>query len=237
MNAEASVRYFAVVPAAGAGSRMGGPLPKQYLRLAGRTVLEHTLERVARQRQLRGLVVVTAADDRHWEALGFDCPLPLWRVDGGAERCHSVLNALEHLAAEASADDWVLVHDAARPCVRSSDIDRLIETARRHPVGGLLAVPVRDTMKRADEHGTVVETVPREGLWHALTPQMFRLGPLTEALRSAVSDGCLVTDEAAAMERAGHRPRLIPGHSDNIKITRPEDLALAEFYLQQQHLP
>jgi len=237
METDATVRFFAVVPAAGAGARMGAPVPKQYLRLGGRTVLEHTLARLCAQPQLRGVALALAADDRHWDALRYECPLPLWRVDGGAERCHSVLNALERLAQEAAPHDWVLVHDAARPCVRGSDIDRLIETARRHPVGGLLAVPVRDTMKRADEHATVLETVSRDGLWHALTPQMFRIGELTQAVRSALAEGCLVTDEAAAMERAGRAPRLVPGHSDNIKITRPEDLALAGFFLQQQHTP
>lgn len=228
------VRYWAVVPAAGVGSRMAAAKPKQYLPLCGKTVLEHTLDRLAAQPQLSGLVIALAPADPYWQTLDPDCTLPLWRVDGGAERCHSVLNALESLRERAAAHDWVLVHDAARPCVRNSDIDRLIENVGHHGVGGLLATPVRDTMKRCDASGTVISTVPREDLWHALTPQMFRLEPLWEALQRAIAEGALVTDEASAMERAGLAPRVVPGHSDNIKITRPEDLALARFHLEQQ---
>lgn len=213
---------------------MGAARPKQYLPLAGKTVLEWTLERLCAQPQLQGLMVALAPDDAHWESLEMDCALPLWCVDGGAERCHSVLNALHALADRAAPDDWVLVHDAARPCVRNSDIDRLIESGRHHGVGALLAIPVRDTMKRCDASGTVSETVSREHLWLALTPQMFRLGALRQALGDAIAGAVLVTDEASAMERAGLSPRVVPGHSDNIKITRPEDLALAQFYLQQQ---
>lgn len=227
-------RYWAVVPAAGVGARMGANKPKQYLSLAGRTVLEWTLEKLAAQRQLSGLVVALAPEDREWDALHFDCALPLWRADGGPERSHSVLNALNLLAGLADSDDWVLVHDAARPCVRNSDIDRLMESAVRHGVGGLLATPVRDTMKRCDSSGAVIATVSREQLWHALTPQMFRLGTLRKSLADAIADGVAVTDEASAMEHARLMPRVVPGHSDNIKITRPEDLILAQFYLQQQ---
>lgn len=223
-----------MVPAAGVGTRMGADKPKQYLPLAGKTVLEWTLDKLASQPRLKGIALALAPEDDHWDALQVDCALPLWRVAGGAERCHSVFNALEALRAHAAPDDWVLVHDAARPCVRSTDIDRLMESAGHHGVGGLLAIPVRDTMKRCDESGAVLETVPREQLWHALTPQMFRLQPLHSALSAAIQAGIAVTDEAAAMERAGHTPRVVPGHSDNIKITRPEDLVLAQFFLQQQ---
>lgn len=227
-------RYWAVVPAAGIGSRMGADKPKQYLTLATRTVLEWTLDKLAAQRQLSGIVVALSPHDRDWEELQFDAPLPVWRAEGGAERCHSVLNALQLLAQHASPADWVLVHDAARPCVRNSDIDRLLQSASRHAVGALLAVPVRDTMKRCDNSGTVVGTVSRDQLWHALTPQMFRLGALREALQRALDDGMAVTDEASAMEHVGLLPRVVPGHSDNIKITHKEDLVLAQFYLQQQ---
>jgi 2-C-methyl-D-erythritol 4-phosphate cytidylyltransferase len=155
-------------------------------------------------------------------------------VPGGAERCHSVLNALELLAGHAAADDWVLVHDAARPCLRPADLACLLDTLAEDPVGGLLAVPVRDTMKRADIGDRVETTVDRNGLWHALTPQMFRLQALREALGKAIAAGVLVTDEAAAMEWAGHRPRLVAGAGDNLKITRPEDLPLAAYYLERQ---
>lgn len=227
-------RCWAVIPAAGIGTRMGAEQPKQYLRVCGRTVIEWVLEKLAAQRQLSGVVVALAADDRHWEQLQIANPLPIWRATGGAERCHSVLNALQVLGEHAHDEDWVLVHDAARPCVRNSDIDRLVESVSRHAAGGLLATPVRDTMKRCDESGTVVGTVSRDQLWHALTPQMFRLGSLRQALQRAIADGVAVTDEASAMEHAGLMPRVVPGHSDNIKITHPEDLVLAQFYLQQQ---
>ncbi len=235
MNATShSVRYWAVVPAAGVGARMGGDVPKQYLPLAGRTVIEHTLARLCSHSAVEAVVVALSPADDRFEHLNTGCARPLYRAEGGAERCHSVLNALELLEGQAVEDDWVLVHDAARPCVREDDLQRLIDTAGAHPVGGLLAVPVRDTMKRADPDGVVTETVSREHLWHALTPQMFRYGALRGALRSALADGVLVTDEAAAMERLGHMPLLVAGHGDNIKITRPEDLSLAEFYIGQQ---
>lgn len=227
-------RCWAVIPAAGIGARMGADKPKQYLPLLGKTVIEWTLEKLAAQPQLSGVVVALAPDDRYWDTLQIDNGLPVQRAEGGSERCHSVLNALQVLRAQAAADDWVLVHDAARPCVRNSDIDRLVESVSRHAVGGLLATPVRDTMKRCDDSATVLETVSRERLWHALTPQMFRLGPLQQALHAAIAAGIGVTDEASAMEYAGWMPRVVPGHGDNIKITQPEDLVLAQFYLQQQ---
>ncbi len=225
---------WGVVPAAGIGTRMGAATPKQYLQLAGKTVLQWTLERLSVQPQINGLVVVLSPGDDRWNSMDVDFPIPVSRVDGGVERCHSVFNALLALSEYASPSDWVLVHDAARPCVRNSDIDRLIESIRHHAVGGLLASPVRDTMKRCDATGTILETVAREYLWHALTPQMFRLGPLRDALGAAIEKGFLVTDEASAVEHAGFAPRVVPGHSDNIKITRPEDLISAEFYLRQQ---
>jgi len=228
-----AVRCWGVIPAAGKGTRMGTARPKQYLELAGRTVLEHTLERLAADPRIAGIVVALGADDTEWARLRPPPGVEVRTVIGGAERCHSVLNALRDLAARAAPGDWVLVHDAARPCLRPADLTRLIDTLAADPVGGLLAVPVRDTMKRADGDERVAGTVERGGLWHAQTPQMFRLEALRTALEAAVAAGVLVTDEAAAMERAGHRPRLVPGSGDNLKITRPEDLALAAFYLKQ----
>jgi len=155
-------------------------------------------------------------------------------ASGGAERCHSVLHGLVQLTGAAAEDDWVLVHDAARPCVRQQDIEMLVRTLENDPVGGLLGLPVADTMKQVDAAGTVLQTVERDGLWRALTPQMFRLGLLRDALQQSIASGALVTDEAAAMEMAGHRPRMVQGQGDNIKITRPGDLQLAEFYLQSR---
>ena len=227
-------RYWVVMPAAGAGTRMGAGMPKQYLPLVGRPVLAHALERLAGHPRIAGTVVVLAPDDPRWEGLALGAlPRPR-RVDGGAERCQSVLNGLDALASEAADDDWVLVHDAARPCVRREDIDRLLADLEDHPVGGLLGLPVRDTMKRADAGGAVRETVSREGLWHALTPQMFRYGLLRRALRTVLDSGRLVTDEAQAIELAGHSPRMVEGSPDNIKVTHPRDLALAELFLREQ---
>jgi 2-C-methyl-D-erythritol 4-phosphate cytidylyltransferase len=207
--------------------------PKQYLPLAGRTVIEHTLERVAGHPDLAGTVVALAPDDAYWPHIRSRLGVAVEEAAGGAERCHSVLNALVALEPRARSDDWVLVHDAARPCVRRSDIDRLIARLATHPVGGLLGAPVSDTVKRSDAEGHVVETVDRRHLWRALTPQMFRYGELRAALIHALDRGWLVTDEASAIELSGKQPLMVEGESDNIKITRPGDLALAEFFLQR----
>ena len=226
---------WVVLPAAGAGRRMGAALPKQYLDLAGWPVLEHSLRLFLDHPRIRGLVVALDPADAHWDGLPSARHPAVKRVVGGAERCHSVANALDGLLTDrASASDWVLVHDAARPCLRRADLDRLLERLGDHPVGGLLGVPVRDTMKTADPANQVIGTVARAGLWHAYTPQMFRLGPLRAALRQAIDAGDWVTDEASAIERAGQHPQLIEGHADNLKITRPEDLPLAHFYLREQ---
>ena len=222
------------MPAAGIGARMGGVCPKQYLTLQGKAVLQHTLERLARL-PIAGIVVCLAEHDPYWETLTMDFTVPLLRVIGGAERCHSVLNGLNALALQANSDDWVLVHDAARPCVRVADMAKLMKELAEHPVGGLLALPVRDTMKRAQSgKNSVSETISRTDLWHALTPQMFRLHALTHALQTALIQGETVTDDAQAMERQGLQPVLIEGHADNIKITHPQDLRLAELFLTQQ---
>lgn len=226
--------YWAVLPAAGVGVRMKTGLPKQYLSLCGKTVIEHALERFFRHPRIRGVVIAIAPRDTYWDKLTLHKTSKVWITIGGAERCHSVLAALQCLAEIAEPCDWVLVHDAARPCLRLQDLDRLITTLSEHPVGGLLGLPVRDTMKRVSPEGTVTETIDRTGLWHALTPQMFRLQPLTRAIEEALASGRLVTDEAQAMELTGLSPRLIEGHADNIKITEPEDLALAELYLRRQ---
>jgi len=230
--------FWAVVPAAGMGSRMGALRPKQYLALRGCTVLEHTLSRLMVEPRIQGLVVAVGENDAHWDDLEHRLAqrfgASIHSVIGGAQRCHSVLNALERLGELADARDWVLVHDAARPCLRREDLAGLMDSLIDHPVGGLLGLPVSDTLKRCRDDGDVVETVDRSGLWRALTPQMFRLGMLRDALRAALADGVLVTDEAAAMERAGLAPRVVHGHGDNIKITHPQDLVLAEIYLREQ---
>jgi 2-C-methyl-D-erythritol 4-phosphate cytidylyltransferase len=213
---------------------MGTEVPKQYLPLRGRSLLDHALAALLAHPALRRVAVAVAADDDRWRAGEHARDPRVHWVSGGAERCHSVLNALAALAGEAAPDDWVLVHDAARPCLDPRDLQRLVEVLRNHPVGGLLGVPVRDTMKRCAADGTVLATVDRTGLWHAYTPQMFRFGLLRSALQAALAAGDLVTDEAAAVERAGLVPRMVEGSVDNIKVTRPQDLPLAEFFLARR---
>lgn len=227
-------RYWAIVPAAGIGRRMGAEVPKQYLPLGSRTVLEHTLDALYSEPRIRGVCVVHGVDDPYWGTLDYPAPRPLFEAPGGAERSDSVLNGILNLLGQAAPEDWVLVHDAARPCLRREDIARLIDALSEDEVGGLLAVPTRDTMKEADDRGRVVATLDRSVIWHALTPQMFRLQTLHEALVRARDDDRPVTDEASAVEHLGLKPRLVEGHADNLKITRPEDLALAEFHLQRQ---
>lgn len=226
-------RHWAVVPAAGKGARMGADRPKQYLELAGRSVLEHTLARLLDEPRIAGIVVALAADDDYGRTLIARAGPRVSATVGGAERCHSVLNGLDALPGGA-ADDWVLVHDAARPCLRRADLACLIDTLAADACGGILAVPVRDTLKRCAPDGRIEHTVDRNQLWHALTPQMFRLRVLREALRGALALDRLVTDEAQAIELAGFVPRVVEGHADNIKITRPEDLPLADHYLRNQ---
>ncbi len=231
----ADEKYRVVVPAAGAGRRMAAGVPKQYLDISGKPVLEHAIDALLSCRYVTSVIVAVAADDERWPQLQTRySDRPVETVTGGTERCHSVLSGLDYLAETANDDDWVLVHDAVRPCVRTDDIEALIEALHDDAVGGLLGVPVADTMKLVDAEGTVERTLSRDGMWHALTPQMFRLGPLREALLQSLADGRLVTDEAGAMEFAGHLPRMVQGHRDNIKITLPADLALAEFYLQSR---
>lgn len=212
---------------------MASDIPKQYLLLNDKKVIEHTLQCLLSHPSIKGAVVAISANDTWWPQVKIDSAKPVWRATGGAQRCDSVLNALDELSEHANGHDWVLVHDAARPCLRHSDIDKLIAALCHDSVGGILAVPVRDTMKRADQDNLIEYTEEREGLWHALTPQMFHLMPLRDALQRAQAEHTTVTDEASAMEFIGLRPHLIEGHADNIKITRPEDLQLASFYLKQ----
>lgn len=225
----AALRHWVVIPAAGRGTRMGGSRPKQYLELAGTPVLAHTLRCFVGHPAVAGIVVALAPDDSDWATLDASLRAAVDVADGGAERADSVRNGLAALAGRATDHDWVLVHDAARPCLRRADLDRLLAELTDHPTGGLLAVPVRDTLKRVVD-GQVSETVSREALWHAQTPQMFRLGLLRDALAAHPE----VTDEAMAMERAGHAVRVVEGHADNLKITRPEELELAAWYLGRE---
>lgn len=223
---------WVVVPAAGRGLRAGGGIPKQYQALLGKPLIEHTLRRLASHPRIEGIVVAIAADDAHWPGWGSFEGKPLIATHGGSERADSVLAGVRSLPESVRGEDFVLVHDAARPCVLHADLSALLECAS--PDGALLAVPLTDTLKQADAHRRSARTVPREGLWRALTPQMFPRAALVSALEAAARDGVAVTDEAMAMERAGFAPRLIEGAADNIKVTTAQDFLLAEFLLRGQ---
>ena len=227
-------KYWAVVPAAGVGRRMNADMPKQYLEIQGKTLMEHTLQRLLDFPLLEKLVVVLGGDDEYYPDVALLRDPRIILAKGGKERYHSVVNGLAVLDELAEDTDWVLVHDVARLCIRQSDLDWLVKSLESDPIGGLLGMPVRDTMKRSNSDGVISETVDRENLWHALTPQMFRLKPLIDGLSKAMEAGVNITDEASAMEFAGHKPRMVEGHGDNIKVTRASDLALASLYLQQQ---
>lgn len=228
-------RLWLIVPAAGIGQRMQSEQPKQYLRLGDRAILDITLSRLLDSAPFAGCMVPLHAADRWWADTDASADSRIQTCTGGSERSCSVLSALRALAEQVHEDDWVLVHDAARPCLHTGDLANLINSVYEHAVGGLLATPVADTLKRVDasEPPEVVETVDRQGLWRALTPQMFRYGLLVRALEHAVENSLAVTDEASAMELAGHRPVLVEGRPDNLKITLPADLALAGFILGQ----
>jgi 2-C-methyl-D-erythritol 4-phosphate cytidylyltransferase len=222
------MNYWIIIPAAGIGKRMGTEIPKQYLKLGEQTVLEHTIQRFQNLPQIKGIVVCIAPDDLYFEKLAISKQVMI--TNGGKERCDSVLNGLKYLEQYAEENDWILVHDAARPCVRKSDIEKLMFELQNHEVGGLLAVPVRDTMKRA-KNQCVEMTINRENLWHALTPQMFRFKILKTALETTLEKQQIITDEAQAVEFLGLSPMLIEGHADNIKITHPNDLQLATLFI------
>ena len=219
---------WAILPAAGSGQRMSADIPKQYLQFQHRSVIEHCLDRLLSHPDIDGAVLALREDDAHWEALAYESGKPLFTTSGGDERHHSVYSALTTLQYRCGNDVIALVHDAVRPLVRHADLDRVIEAARDHSAGALLAVPVADTLKLANDRGAVEQTVSRERLWRAMTPQVFHLQPLLKALESVIQAGAEVTDDASALERQGYHPALVAGSADNIKITHPDDLALAE---------
>lgn len=225
--------YWIVVPAAGVGARMGANCPKQYLSFCGKTVLEHTLERLLLVPDVAGIYLVLGENDGYWDQLPIAQHNRIRRVVGGAERCNSVLNALRQIREKANPNDWVLVHDAARPCIHLQSILQLIAQVKEHPIGGILGVPVSDTLKRVNDF-IIDSTLDRRVLWQAQTPQMFRLELLHDCLLRGLAEGKLITDESSALEAYGYQPLIVQGRSDNIKITRPEDLAIAAMLLQQQ---
>lgn len=225
---------WAVVPAAGRGTRFGAPLPKQYLLAGGRMILAHTLDALLQHPVVAGVMVVIGGNDADWPDWSEAAGKPVLTCTGGATRADSVLAGLLALPDSVRADDFVLVHDAARPNLAQADLGRLLEVGRMDPVGAILAAPVRDTLKRAGDDGGIDRTEPRERLWRALTPQLFRRHQLARALQDARGAGVEVTDEAMAMERLGQRPLLVEGAEDNFKITTPADLARFEFELSRR---
>ena len=228
---------WAVVPAAGVGRRFAGDRPKQYVALGTRPVIAHVIERLAAVRGIAGIVAAVTPADPWWHEAAKGFRMPVATVDGGAERRDSVLNALDYLGDLAADDDFVIVHDAVRPCVKVADIERVVTAARGEPGGAILGVPVSDTLKRAGPDRLIAGTVDRSRLWRAFTPQVFPLDRLRAALRNAIASGSAVTDEAQAMERAGARPLLVEGSPGNIKITRAEDLAIARALLEAEGPP
>jgi len=239
-NSTVDHTIWAIVPAAGIGKRMQSALPKQYISLNGRPVLEHTINSLLENKLIAGLVIALHEDDQYFVDLNIETDKPILQTVGGNERADSVLNAINALFDNEKFDaeqDWVMVHDAVRACLRQEDIDNLVSEIGVNPNGGLLALPVRDTMKRQEVGGgfaMVANTVDRENLWHALTPQYFPAKSLKKALESALDRGLDVTDESSAMEFAGFSPVLVHGHEDNIKITRPDDLRLASMFLKSR---
>lgn len=222
-------QFIAVVPAAGIGARMGANIPKQYLILQNKTVIEHTLTVLLSHPRIKQVVVALGPEDGWFADLDIANDPAIIRVDGGKERADSVLAGL--LACQSY--NWVLVHDAARPCLTHTDVNRLIAGALASEHGAILGCQVRDTMKRTDAQGNIIATVDRELLWHALTPQMFPVKLLTDALTTGLANNANITDEASAIELLGLVPKMVIGRADNIKITRPEDMPLAMLFLQQ----
>lgn len=226
----------ALIPAAGHSVRFGGTTLKQYAHLMGQPVIAHSIEAVSRHPAVAAVTVALASDDGIYEELVAPGYPSVHTVMGGASRAHSVMNGLQSILARDPACEWVLVHDAARPCLPVAALRRLLAAGLASPHGAILAVPVSDTLKRADAAGCIESTVDRERFWAAQTPQLLRLRELADCLGDALAAGESPTDDAAALERAGLHPLLVEGPRSNIKITGPEDLALAEFILQRQAL-
>ncbi|MFK7862496.1 MAG: 2-C-methyl-D-erythritol 4-phosphate cytidylyltransferase [Granulosicoccus sp.] len=229
---------WVIVPAAGSGQRLGGELAKQYQLLDGISMLERTIKRLLGIPGLAGMVVVLAPDDAHWPTRLSDNDSRIHTTSGGSTRAESVLAGIDFVLKQTLAQTWLMVHDAARPLVAVSDIQRLINVVYNSgAIGGLLATPVHDTLKKADEYASIVHTIERSDLWQAQTPQMFRAGELHGALTEAMSsDPGAVTDEASAMERAGHQPQLVEALQPNFKITRPVDWEMATALLKIRRL-
>ena len=226
-----TVRVHALIPAAGRGKRYGGAVLKQYLPVCGKAVLAHSIRAFQFHPQISGITVILADDDQWFDSAVGQLIAAVETVTGGDTRAQSVRNGLQFVADNYPETDWVLVHDAARPCLSPGSLDRLLEQGLQSEDGAILAMPVGDTLKRAGEDQEITGTVERSGLWTAQTPQLFPLRALSDAIDAALRDGRELTDEASAMELAGARPKLVMGSAANIKITHPSDLAIAEAWL------
>jgi 2-C-methyl-D-erythritol 4-phosphate cytidylyltransferase len=236
-------KVWVVIPAAGIGKRMQSDIPKQYLQINHKTVLEHTLNCFLSHSEVAGIIVVLNTDDYYWKTIKLDLnhDMPIYTVEGGKERSDSVMQGLDYLlmVEQLAQDSWVMVHDAARPCLIEKDINSLLSIRNENNTGGILASPVRDTMKRAininnSKESIIFNTESRENLWHALTPQLFRIGELKDALNHCLEKGVTITDESSALEAIGKQVELVEGSMNNIKITQQSDFEIATLLLNAQ---
>ncbi|MBK68950.1 MAG: 2-C-methyl-D-erythritol 4-phosphate cytidylyltransferase [Legionellales bacterium] len=228
-------RLWVVIPAAGIGKRMGVDIPKQYITVCDKAIIEHTVEKFTSRNDLQGILVALSNSDQHWSTLELSKNNKITTVTGGEERYKSVYNALCSLKNKADDDDWILVHDAVRPCITTSEIDQFIaDLDHLNGIGGILALPCFETMKKANTNHEIEETIDRKFIWHAQTPQMFRYKKLFLAIEKIMNENIFITDEAMAMELAGYKPILIQGTHSNIKITDQNDLKYLESFLRQE---
>tara|TARA_Y100000741_G_scaffold275303_1_gene215217 strand:- start:461 stop:1153 length:693 start_codon:yes stop_codon:yes gene_type:complete len=226
-----SYKYWVIIPAAGTGQRMGGAIPKQYVSVCGKTVIEHTIDNFIDRKEIESICVSISKSDKYWSTLPISKNKKIITTVGGSERYQSVYNGLSAIKDEADNDDWVLVHDAVRPCLTKSVIDRLITEISSDVVGGILALPCTETMKRINDRNQIKETVNRESVWRAQTPQMFKYGKLFSAIKKVIDENIFITDEAMAMEFSNYKPVVILGDENNIKITHKIDLKHLELFL------
>tara|TARA_Y100000817_G_scaffold158440_1_gene123919 strand:- start:72 stop:776 length:705 start_codon:yes stop_codon:yes gene_type:complete len=228
-------RLWVVIPAAGIGKRMGVDIPKQYITVCDKAIIEHTVEKFTSRNDLQGILVALSNSDQHWSTLELSKNNKITTVTGGEERYKSVYNALCSLKNKAGDDDWILVHDAVRSCITTFEIDQFIaDLDHLNGIGGILALPCFETMKKANTNHEIEETIDRKFIWHAQTPQMFRYKKLFLAIEKIMNENIFITDEAMAMELAGYKPMLIQGTHSNIKITDQNDLKYLESFLRQE---
>ena len=228
-----SNKYWVVIPAAGIGKRMGDDIPKQYISVCGKTVIEHTIDNFIDRNEIENICISISESDNYWPTLPISKNEKIITTVGGNERYESVYNGLRAIQDKATENDWVLVHDAVRPCLKKSIIDRLITDISSHDVGGILALPCSETMKRVNNSNEVEETINRQTAWRAQTPQMFKYKKLLLAIEKVINEDIFITDEAMAMELSNHKPVVILGDENNIKITHKTDLKYLELFLEE----